>query len=130
MYDAFAPPYGTGVGSPNFNSLPLGKYRLPGVPAELFSAFVKYRTDLGVGVSMGAVVTGPVTTSYLGNVEIPTEYSLDAGIFYETSRWAVRLNLYNITNQKNWIAEGAAEGNDLITAALPFHVQGSVTYRF
>ena len=130
VYDAFAPPYGTGVGSPNFNSLPLGKYRLPGAPAELFSAFAKYRTDLGVGVSLGAVVTGPVTTSYLGNVEIPTEYSLDAGIFYESRRWAVRLNLYNITNQKNWIAEGPAEGNDLITAALPFHVQGSFTYRF
>jgi hypothetical protein len=41
-----------------------------------------------------------------------------------------RCDLYNITNQKNWIAEAGAQGNDLITAAMPFHVQGSVTYRF
>jgi TonB dependent receptor/TonB-dependent Receptor Plug Domain len=130
VYDAFAPPYGNGIGSPNFNPLPLGKYRLPGVPRELFSAFAKYRTNMGVGGSIGAVVTGPVTTSYLGNVVIPTQYTLDGTLFYETGRWAVRLNLYNITNQKNWIAEAGAQGNDLITAAMPFHVQGSVTYRF
>jgi hypothetical protein len=100
------------------------------VPRELFSAFAKYRTNMGVGGSVGAVVTGPVTTSYLGNVVIPTQYTLDGTLFYETGRWAVRLNLYNITNQKNWIAEAGAQGNDLITAAMPFHVQGSVTYRF
>jgi len=130
VYDAFAAPYGTGVGSPNFNSLPLGRYRLPGVPPELFSAFAKYRSDFGIGVSAGVVVTGPVNTSYLGNVTIPTEYTLDAGIFYEAAHWALRANFYNITNQKNWVAEGAAEGNDLITASLPFHFQISASYRF
>jgi hypothetical protein len=130
VYDAFAAPYGNGIGSPNFNPLPRGKYRLPGVPRELFSAFAKYRTSIGLGGSLGAVVTGPVTTSYLGNVVIPTQYTLDGTLFYEARRWAVRLNLYNITNQKNWIAEAGAQGNDVITAAMPFHVQGSVTYRF
>ncbi len=130
VYDAFAPPYGTGVGSPNFNSLPLGRYRLPTVPSELFSGFAKYRTDLGVGASVGLVVTGPINTSYLGNVTIPTQYALDAGLFYEARNWAVRANFYNVTDQKNWIAEGAAEGNDLITAALPFHFQISATVKF
>jgi outer membrane receptor protein involved in Fe transport len=130
VYDAFAPPYGNGTGSPNFNPLPRGKYRLPGVPRALFSAFAKYRTDFGFGGSLGTEVTGPITTSYLGNVKIPTQYTLDGTLFYETDHWAVRLNLYNITNQKNWIAEAGAEGNDLITAAMPFHVQGSVSYRF
>jgi hypothetical protein len=130
VYDAFAPPYGNGTGSPNFNSLPVGRYRLPGVPSELFSAFSKYRTDLGFGASLGIVVTGPITTSYLGNVKIPTQYSLDGTLFYETKRWVVHANFYNITNRKNWIAEAGAEGNDLITAALPFHYQASVAYRF
>jgi outer membrane receptor for monomeric catechols len=130
VYDAFAPPYGNGTGSPNFNSLPLGRYRLPTVPAELFSGFAKYRTDLGFGASLGLVVTGPITTSYLGNVKIPTQYSLDSTVFYEARHWSIHANLYNITNQKNWIAEGAAEGNDLITAAMPFHFQISATYKF
>jgi outer membrane receptor protein involved in Fe transport len=130
VYDAFAPPYGTGVGSPNFNPLPLGRYHVPTVPSELFSGFAKYRTDLGLGASLGVVVTGPIKTSYLSNVTIPTQYSLDAGLFYEGRRWALRANFYNITNQKNWIAEGAPEGNDLITAAMPFHFQISASMKF
>jgi catecholate siderophore receptor len=130
VYDAFAPPYGTGVGSPNFNPLPNGDYRLPAVPSNLFSAFTKYRTDLGLGVSMGVVVTGPIDTSYVGNVRIPTQYTWDGSIFYEATKWNVRANFYNITNQKNWIAEAGAQGNDLITAAMPFHYQVSASYRF
>jgi catecholate siderophore receptor len=129
VYDAFAPPYGTGVGSPNFNPLPLGSYRQPGVPQQLYSAFSKYRTNSGFGASLGIVVTGNITTSYLGNVKIPSEYTLDGMLFYEAARWSVHANFYNLTNQKNWIAEGGAEGNDLITAALPFHYQISATYK-
>ena len=130
VYDAFAAPYGTGVGSPNFNSLPTGDYRLPAVPSNLFSAFVKYRTDLGIGASSGVVVTGPIDTSYIGNVRIPTQYTWDASLFYETKIWSIHANFYNITNQKNWIAEAGAQGNDLITAAMPFHYQVSASYRF
>ena len=74
--------------------------------------------------------TGDITTSYLGNVYIPSEYTLDGMLFYENPRWSVHANFYNLTNQKNWIAENGAEGNDLITAALPFHYQISVSYKF
>ena len=130
VYDAFAAPYGTGVGSPNFNTLPTRDYQLPSVPKQLLSAFSKYRTDLGIGGSVDLVYTGPVPTSYLGNVRIPGEYRLDAALFYESKHWQVRADFYNITNQKNWIAEAGPQGNDEITAALPFHVQGSISYRF
>lgn len=130
VYDAFAAPYGTGVGSPNFNPLPPGSYRQPGVPQQLYSAFAKYRTDLGIGASLGVVATGPITTSYLGNVRIPAEYTLDGTLFYEAARWSIHANFYNLTDRKNWIAEAGAEGNDLITAALPFHYQISATYKF
>lgn len=118
------------MGSPNFNPLPAADYRLPAVPSNLFSAFAKYRTDLGLGVSSGVVVTGPINTSYIGNVRIPTQYTWDGSIFYETRKWNVRANFYNITNRKNWIAEAGAQGNDLITAAMPFHYQISASYRF
>ncbi|MDB6087262.1 MAG: TonB-dependent receptor [Gammaproteobacteria bacterium] len=130
VYDAFAPPYGNGTGSPNFSPLPVRNYRLPGVPSELFSAFTKYRTNLGLGASVGVVVTGPINTSYLGNVTLPTQYTLDSTLFYETTRWGVHANFYNVTNRKNWIAQSGAVGNDLIAAALPFHFQASVNYRF
>jgi len=130
VYDAFLPPYGTGAGSPNFAALPLGDYRLPGVPRHLFSAFGKYRSSMGLGASLGAVVTSPILTSYFGNVEIPTQYTLDGAVFYETTHWDMRLDLYNITDEKNWTAEAGSVGNDLISASMPFHVQARVTYRF
>ncbi len=129
VYDAFAPPYGTGVGSPNFGALPTADYRLPAVPSELFSAFAKYRTDIGLGLSFGIVVSGPINTSYLGNVRIPTQHTLDGTLFYEKDRLSVHANFYNITNRRNWIAEAGPQGNDLITPSLPFHYQVSVSYR-
>ncbi len=110
--------------------MPPGSYRQPGVPQQLYSAFSKYRTDFGFGASLGIVVTGNITTSYLGNVKIPSEYTLDGSLFYEAARWSVHANFYNLTNQKNWIAEDGAEGNDLISPAMPFHYQVSLTYHF
>jgi outer membrane receptor protein involved in Fe transport len=130
VYDAFNPPYGTGIGSPNFTPAPAGDYRLPGLPKHLFSAFAKYRTSMGIGASLGVVVTSPILTSYVGGVEIPTQHTLDGALFYESERWSARLDLYNLTDQDNWIAESGAVGNDLITAAMPFHIQASVSYRF
>jgi catecholate siderophore receptor len=130
VYNAFAPPYGNGVGSPNFSSFPVGNYRLPGVPREMFSSFAKYRSDLGLGASLGIVVTGPINTGYIGDVVIPTQYTLDGAVFYERKHWSVRLSLYNITNRKNWSAEDPSVGSDLINADLPFHVQGNLTYRY
>jgi outer membrane receptor for ferric coprogen and ferric-rhodotorulic acid len=130
VYDAFAAPYGTGRGSPNFTALPRGTYRLPGVPEHLFTGFVKYTTDFGLGATMNAVVTSPMNTSYLGNVKIRTQYQVDASVFYNLQRWTVYLNLYNITDQKNWSAAGASQGNDLINADLPFHVRGGIRYKF
>ena len=54
VYDAFNPPYGTGRGSPNFSPGPVSDYQLPGLPKSLFSAFVKYRTGLGIGAARGS----------------------------------------------------------------------------
>jgi len=51
-------------------------------------------------------------------------------IFYEAPHWAIHANFYNLTDRKNWVAEGGAEGNDLITASLPFHYQITATYKF
>ncbi|MEP7312940.1 MAG: TonB-dependent receptor [Pseudomonadota bacterium] len=130
VYDAFNPPYGTGLGSPNFRPGPLGDYQLPGLPKHLFSAFAKYRTTLGFGASLGVVVTSPILTSYVGDVEIPTQHNFDGALFYENETWAARVDFYNITDEKNWIAESGAVGNDLVSAAMPFHIQASISYRF
>jgi hypothetical protein len=63
-------------------------------------------------------------------VVIPTQYQLDSSLFYEQEHWAAHLYLYNITNQKNWVAEAGLQGNDLITAVMPFHVMGTISVKF
>lgn len=130
VYDAFAAPYGTGLGSPNFRPLPVGDYRVPGYPKHLLNAFAKYKSDLGLGASLGLVVTGPMYTSYLQTVKIPSQHQLDATLFYEKDEWAVFADFFNITGQKNWSAGGGANGNDLIIADLPFHFRFGIRRQF
>ena len=130
VYDAFAPPYGNGTGSPNFRSLPVKDYRLPGYPQHLFNAFAKYQTKMGIGVSAGVVVTGPIYTSYLETVRIPWQHQLDASLYYKLDSWMFTADFYNITAQKNWSTGGGANGNDLINADLPFHFRIGVRKTF
>jgi TonB-dependent Receptor Plug Domain len=132
VYDAFAPPYGTGVGSPNFISYPPGHYRQPGLPHWLINGIASYTLDCGLGASIGFWVTSPQPTSELQNVWIPWQYELDAGVFYKHKNWEVRLDFLNITNRLNFTTGGsfAENGNDLIVPGLPFHIQGTVTIKF
>jgi outer membrane receptor for ferric coprogen and ferric-rhodotorulic acid len=130
VYDAFAAPYGNGIGSPNFRALPIQDYRLPGYPQHLFNAFAKYQTKMGIGVSANLVVTGPMYTSYLETVRIPWQHELNASLYYKVESWMLTADFYNITAQKNWAAGGGANGNDLITAALPFHFRVGVRRSF
>lgn len=130
VYDAFAPPYGNGFGSPNFRPLPVGDYRVPGYPKHLLNAFAKYKSDMGLGASIGLLVTGPMYTSYVQTVRIPTQYQLDASLFYDKDEWGIFADFFNITDEKNWSAGGGANGNDLIIADLPFHVRFGIRRRF
>lgn len=130
VYDAFAAPYGSGLGSPNFRPLPVGNYRVPGYPEQLFNAFAKYKSDMGLGVSIGVVVTGPMYTSYLETVKIPSQHQVDATLFYDMDKWGVFADFYNITGQKNWSAGGGSNGNDLIIADLPFHFRFGIRRQF
>ncbi len=134
VYDAFAPPTGTGVGSPNFaTTSPTNTpktYRLAGLPHLLVNGFAKYRLDCGLGASLGFRVTSPIPTTELGNVVIPWQHTMDAAVFYEAGRYEARLDFFNITNQYNWRPIGNGFGADLINPELPFHIQGSVRFKF
>lgn len=131
VYDSFAPPYGTGIGSPNFRSLPVKDYRVPALPQHLFNAFAKYMTPIGIGISAGVVVTGPMYTSYLETVRIPWQHQFDASLYYKTQDgWMLTADFYNLTAQKNWSAGVGANGNDLITADLPFHFRFGIRKSF
>jgi outer membrane receptor protein involved in Fe transport len=129
-FDDFAPPYGNGVGSPNNLALPGISRQIPGIPQDEGSAYVNYKMDNGFGVSANITAENHVQADYIGQVEIPGQYSLNASVFYDVKRYEVRVNFYNVTNQWNWTADGGVFGNDVIMPNLPFHVDALVKYRF
>jgi len=130
VYDAFAPPYGTGVGSPNYGSLPYADRRVPGSPLYSGNLSARYKHSSGFGVSANLVATDSMPTSYLGNVSIPAQFTLNAALFYEQKKWDARVSFLNVTDEKNWTAIGSVFGNELIQADLPFHVEATVRYKF
>jgi len=130
VYDAFAPPYGTGLGSPNFGPLPLADRRAPGRPLKSGNLSARYKFANGFGLSGNLVVTSAMPTSYLGNVSIPTQYTLNAAVFFEQKRWDARVSFFNVTDEKNFTPIGSIFGNELIQADLPFHLEATVRWRF
>jgi hypothetical protein len=98
----------------------------------LFSGTATYRLDCGLGASLGYVITDPIPTSEAENVWIPWQYEIDASIFYNYKNFGAKLALYNITDQANFSSGGfvSSSGNDLITIHEPFHMEGTLSYKF
>ena len=124
------PPVGTGLGIPNSYRYPFGDYRQPGIPHHLFSTRLNYQWNCGLGVSFGVLLTSPIPLTYSENVVIPTQYELDAGIFYVHKNWEVRLDVFNFTDQYNWASVSASNGQDLVYPELPFRAQGTIRFKF
>jgi catecholate siderophore receptor len=90
-----------------------GRLRAPGQPLDTFNALASYTFPCGFGVESNVLVTSPMNNDYQGYLVIPTQYSLDAEVFYKTKKWEVKLSGTNITNQHNWepsVATYALEG--------------------
>jgi hypothetical protein len=137
VYDAFAPgsidAAGTGVGSPNFLKLPNGHYREAGLPQFLLTGSANYKLDCGVGASLSYVITDPIPTSELANVWIPWQYEIDATLFYNYNKnFGAKITFFNVTDQHNFSTGGYpnSSGNDLITIHEPFHMEGTISYKF
>jgi hypothetical protein len=130
VFDAFAPPVGNGSGSPNTVSLPQRNYLQPGIPRQLFNANVNYMFDSGLGFSFGAEVTSPIDVTYGGTVVIPTQFTLNAGVFYRWKNVEIRVDVLNFTNQKNWATVSTNNGTEFIYPEMPLQVQGTIRVRF
>jgi hypothetical protein len=76
------------------------------------------------------VLTNPIPLTYSENVVIPTQYELDAGIFYVQKNWEARLDFFNFPDQHNWASVSASNGQDLVYPELPFRVQGTFRLKF
>ncbi len=115
-----------GVGA--FYNSKSGEGRVSGLPKSLFNGLVSYVLDNGIGFTANAVVTSPINNNFAGTLVIPWQYSIDAGISYHSKAWEYRLNISNVTNEKNWAPPNAVYGNASILA-LP-GTQGQLTVKY
>jgi catecholate siderophore receptor len=126
----FTPPIGNGVGSPNGLPLPVRNYRQPDIPRHTLSMRSSYQLDCGLGASLGLLLTGPQNLTFDGSVKIPTQYTLDAAVFYRRKNYELRVDFYNVTDQKNWEPISDFDGGDSVYAQQPFRVEGTVRVAF
>jgi hypothetical protein len=111
-------------------ALPIGDYRQPGLPEHLINALASYKTDFGLGASIGAVVTGPIHNDYAGYLRIPWQYTLDVTAFYTYKNVEARVAFLNVTDQDNFSPPNAVYGADSIVRDLPLRIEGTVRIRF
>jgi hypothetical protein len=103
-------------GPPNPNANPVqasGRLRAPGQPLDTFNALASYTFPNGFGIESNILVTSPMNNDYQGYLVIPTQYSLDAEVFYKWKHYEIRVSGTNVTNQHNWepsVATYALEG--------------------
>jgi outer membrane receptor for monomeric catechols len=107
-----------------------GRYRIQGLPQNLWSALATYKWDSGFGLSSGLVVHTDINNNVAGTLVIPTQYTLDLTGFYEAKTWFAKLAVLNATNEENWSPPNYVYGNESILADLPIRFELTLGYKF
>ncbi|HLY54460.1 MAG TPA: TonB-dependent receptor [Stellaceae bacterium] len=127
-------------------------FKDPGVPEHLFNFLADYKFDNGIGLDLGLQVTGPIDTTtsgwldlqqslfvpasivakggYYQSPQIPWQYSINAAVSYTVGNWQAKVEVFNLTDQKNWLAANPFYGNDFLIADEPIRAAFSVRYKF
>ncbi|MBL9190675.1 MAG: TonB-dependent receptor [Opitutaceae bacterium] len=102
--------------------------RVSGLPRHLFNALASYTLDSGWSFTLNGMVTGEMINNFAGTLTIPRQYQLDGSVAYRTRQWEFRVNLSNLTDEKNWAPPNAVYGNASILA-LP-GTMGRLTIKY
>jgi outer membrane receptor protein involved in Fe transport len=68
--------------------------------------------------------------AYYHSPEIPWQFTLNAAVFYEWSRYMVTLSVYNFTNQRNWQPSPSLYGNDFLVMNDPITAELRLQAKF
>ncbi len=102
--------------------------KVQGVPNYITNALVNYKMDNGFGFNLGAVFTGRIKQNTRGTLYIPDQYSFNGAVYYEAEKWAARLNIYNLTNERNWAPPNAVYGDESILLEPGRQLELTVSY--
>jgi len=128
-------PGGLGTGdasySPWDNQVPVGNWPLVGFSHVMLNGSIRYRWTNGFGAALDGQWQSPQRGNLDDEWHIPSQYTLNASLSYETGRWLVNVDVLNLTNQRNWIHNGDAyTASILVLRDLPIRAEGYVKYRF
>ena len=77
-----------------------------------------------------AATAGPNGLAYYRSPQIPWQFTLNAAVFYQWSRYVVTLSVYNFTNQRNWQPSPAFYGNDFLVLNDPITAEIRLQAKF
>jgi hypothetical protein len=138
IYDAYAlgrGPGGLGTNTGDYNpyadQVPVGDYPLQAFSRAMLNGSVRYRFPGGFGLESDAQWQSWQRGNLGDQWHIPAQYTIDATVFYQAKSWELDLDFLNLTDRRNWIANGDAyTDSQLIFQELPFRIRARVRYKF
>jgi outer membrane receptor protein involved in Fe transport len=124
---------GTGVGAPSFTPFAPSNSQVQGIPEQSFSFNGNYSINSKWQTGFSGLYTKSYPLDFLQTVKIRDQYPLNINTSYAfTPSTKLRLDVNNITNQKNWrpVFEGGYFGATLAFPELPINAKLTLTHKF
>ena len=124
---------GTGVGAPSFTPFAPSNSQVQGIPEQSFSFNGNYSITSKWQTGFSGLYTKSYPLDFLQTVKIRDQYTLNVNTSYAfTPSTKLRLDVNNITNQKNWrpVFEGGYFGATLAFPELPINARLTLTHKF
>ena len=124
---------GTGVGAPSFTPFSPSNSQVQGIPEQSFSFNGNYSITSKWQTGFSGLYTKSYPLDFLQTVKIRDQYTLNVNTSYAfTPSTKLRLDVNNITNQKNWrpVFEGGYFGATLAFPELPINAKLTLTHKF
>jgi len=124
---------GTGVGAPSFTPFAPSNSQVQGIPEQSFSFNGNYSINSKWKTGFSGLYTKSYPLDFLQTVKIRDQYTLNINTSYAfTPSTKLRLDVNNITNQKNWrpVFEGGYFGATLAFPELPINAKLTLTHKF
>jgi hypothetical protein len=117
--------------SPFGDQVGVADWDFVGFSRAMLNGSVRYRFGNGLGAGLDGQWQSPQRGNLDNEWHVPSQYTLNASLFYETKTWSANLDVLNLTDQRNWIHNGDAyTASALIIQDLPLRLQGYVKFRF
>lgn len=97
-------------------------YRITNLPRNQATLYTTYAFAAGFGLRADLTATDAYNVSNSGSISVPGNHRLNVGVFYNTSRYRVSLDVQNATNR-----DSRAGGSAPLE---PINAQSRITYRF